>query len=92
MKNEQVFKLIDGVFTPEEAGKVLAALINSKINYHNLEDFSNHIRFNNDISQSKKRVVELNEAKEKIKNLLEVAEANGVNLVLNSTIEISFNE
>lgn len=92
MKNEQVFKLIDGVFTPEEAGKVLTALINSKINYHNLEDFSNHIRFNNDISQSKKRVVELNEAKEKIKNLLEVAEVNGVNLVVNSTIEISFNE
>lgn len=92
MKNEQVFKLIDGVFTPEEAGKVLTALINSKINHHNLEDFSNHIRFNNDLSHSKKRVVELNEAKEKIKNLLEVAEANGLNLVVNSTIEISFNE
>jgi len=92
MKNEQVFKLIDGVFTPEEAGKVLTALINSKINHHNLEDFSNHIRFNNDLSHSKKRVVELNEAKEKITNLLEVAKANGLNLVLNSTIEISFNE
>ncbi|PWA10451.1 hypothetical protein [Flavobacterium laiguense] len=90
MKNDQVFKLIDGVFTPAEAGKVLTALINSKINRRNLEDFSNHIRFNNNLSRSKKRVVELTETKEKIKNLPEVAEANGVNLVVNSTIEISF--
>lgn len=90
MENEQIFKLIDGVFTPEEAAKVLTTLINSKIDYHNLEDFSNHIRFNKDLAHSKKRVVELTEAKETIKNLLEAATANGLNLVLKSTIEISF--
>lgn len=92
MKNEQGFKLIDGVFTPEEVGKVITALIDSKINYHNLEDFSNHIRFNNDLSYSKIRVGELIEAKVNITNLLEVAKAKGVNLVVNSMINISFDE
>lgn len=89
MKNEQVLKLIDGVFSPQAAEKVLTTLINSKINYHNLEDFSNHIRFNKDIAHSKKRIAELNEEKEKIKNLLEYATANSLDVVVNSLVEIS---
>jgi len=92
MENQQVFKLIEGVFTSEEAGDVLTKLINSKIDHHNLEDFSSHIRFNNDISNSKKRLLELNETKEEIKKLLKVAEGKGLNLFIKSTIEISFSE
>lgn len=92
MKDRQDFKLIDGVFNPKEATKVLTSLINSKINYHNLEDFSNHIRFNNDVSQSKKRIAELIETKERILDLMEIAEANGIDLIINSTIEIKFKE
>ncbi|MFQ3173114.1 MAG: hypothetical protein ACI9WT_000089 [Flavobacterium sp.] len=90
MKNQQVFKLIDGVFTSEEAGSVLTTLINSKIDYHNLEDFSSQIRFNKDVSNSKNRLQELNETKEEIKKLLGAAEVKGLNLVIKSTIEISF--
>jgi hypothetical protein len=92
MENQQIFKLIEGVFTSEEAGNVLTTLINSKIDHHNLEDFSSHIRFNKDISNSKKRLMELNETKEEIKKLLKVAEGKGLNLVIRSTIEISFKE
>jgi hypothetical protein len=90
MKNQQVFKLIDGVFTSKEAGSVLTTLINSKIDYHNLEDFSSQIRFNKDVSNSKNRLQELNETKEEIKKLLGAAEVKGLNLVIKSTIEISF--
>lgn len=89
-KTEGVYQLIDNTFSPAEAEKVLIKLINSKINYHNLEDFSNHIRFNNDPIHSKKRIQELNETKEKIKELIAIAEQKGVNLIVNSTIEISF--
>jgi hypothetical protein len=92
MKNQQVFKLIDGVFTSEEAGSVLTTLINGKIDHHNLEDFSSHIRFNKDISNSKKRLQELNDTKDEIKKFLGAAEVKGLNLVIKSTIEISFEE
>jgi hypothetical protein len=42
MEQDQNFKLIDGIFTAEEAEKVLTTLLNYKIDYHNREDFSNH--------------------------------------------------
>ena len=92
MDNQYNIKLIDSVFTPSEAEKVLLSLINNKINYHNLEDFSNHIRFNNTLSHSKKRVQELNEAKDEIDKIVELAKANGVNLTVNSFIEIKFSK
>jgi hypothetical protein len=47
METNKFFKLIEGVL-PQKKGNVLTTLINSKIDYHNLEDFSSHIRFNND--------------------------------------------
>jgi hypothetical protein len=53
MEQDQNFKLIDGIFTAEEAEKVLTTLLNYKIDYHNREDFSNHIRFNQSIEHSK---------------------------------------
>ena len=58
MKNETVFKLINGVFSQEEATNVLTALFDYKIDYHIKEDFSNHIRFNQDITHSEKRIQE----------------------------------
>jgi hypothetical protein len=89
MENQQIFKINRG-FTSEEAGNVLTTLINSKIDYHNLEDFSSHIRFNNAFL-IKKRLLELNETKEEIKKLLKVAEER-VKFSYKSTIEISFEE
>ncbi|MBK9224611.1 MAG: hypothetical protein IPO23_08295 [Flavobacterium sp.] len=92
MDNQYRIKLIDSVFTPSEAGKVLISLINNKINYHNLEDFSNHIRFNNDLSHSKKRVQELNLAKDEIDRIVELAKNEGLNLSINSVIEIKLSK
>jgi hypothetical protein len=45
MQNKSEHKLIDGIFEPDEAKNMLNSLINNKINFHNLEDFSNSIRF-----------------------------------------------
>ena len=90
MVNENEFKLIDGVFSHEEAANVMTALFNYKIDYHNREDFSNHIRFNKDLSHSKIRIQELFEAKEAIKKMIEDTSSAGSNLVIKSTITISF--
>ncbi len=86
---DQNFKLIDGVFNPVEAKKIIISLINNKINYHNLEDFSNHIRFSNNLSHSQKRISELQDAKELVANLVALAEENGWQLKVNGTIEIN---
>jgi hypothetical protein len=66
MEKDFQFQLIDGEFTPAGATKVLFPLINDKIKYHTLENFSNEIRFEKDSSNSKKRIIELGQVQEEI--------------------------
>lgn len=89
MQNLNEFKLIDGVFTTEDATKVLTALINYKIDYHNREDFSNHIRFNKDPEHSAKRVVQLAQSKNDLEAFLDHAIQQNVKLKINGTITIT---
>ena len=89
METNKNFKLIDGVFNSKEAKKIIISLINNKINYHNLEDFSNHIRFNNVLSNSQKRISELQSAQKMIEELVDLAEKKQWKLKIESTVEIN---
>lgn len=88
MEKEYQFKLIEGQFSPSEAETVLLALINSKINFHNLETFSNQIRFNTENPNSKIRIHLLLEASEYIRALVEEASSKGMDLKIESVIQI----
>ena len=88
MENINPLALIDGVFAPSEAQKILLELINTKISYHKRDDFSNHIRFNNDPTFSKGRVVELMDALQSAKEVIEYAIKNKLQLKINSEITI----
>ena len=56
MNTPQQFQLIDGTFTPSEASRVLLSLVNSKMDYHRLEQLSNQERFGQDTSHSEVRL------------------------------------
>ena len=88
MEKEYQFKLIEGQFAPSEAGRVLFSLINSKINYHNLEIFSNQIRFDNENPHSKIRIKTLSDASEYIKELIKEASLKKMELQIESVIQI----
>ena len=88
MKDNTEFKLIDGVFSLEDADRVLTTLINYKIDYHNREDFSNHIRFNKDIEHSKKRIQELTETKDQIKNIINNSKLGDPKFIIKGNITI----
>ena len=88
MKNNQEFKLMDGTFSIEDANRVLTTLLNYKIDYHNREDFSNHIRFNKNLEHSKKRIQELTEAKEQIRSLILNSDSQDIKFVIKSNISI----
>jgi hypothetical protein len=90
MENNPTHTLINGKFSPEDAESVLTALFNYKIDYHQRDDFSKHIRFNHDIEHSKKRVQELTETKEIIKQLIADSKSNNLNLVIKGEITIQF--
>ena len=92
MENTQQLTLIDGTFVPSEARKLLSDLISRKINYHQLEMFSNEERFGKDISNSKKRIEALKNTKEALKGIIEFAIENQYKLKVNSFIDIIFVE
>lgn len=87
-KNE--FKLIDSTFTPIEAKNVLSDLITSKINYHKVDDFSQHIRFERDSQHSKNRIEQLKSAQVELNEFINIAKAKGLNLVVKSTVYIEY--
>ncbi len=94
MKTEEKkeFKLIDSTFTPNEANNVLSDLIKSKISYHKLDDFSQHIRFERDSQHSKNRIEQLQATQEDLKEFINIAKAKGVNLVIKSNVFIEYTE
>lgn len=92
MKTEEKkeFKLIDSTFTPIEAKNVLSDLITSKINYHKVDDFSQHIRFERDSQHSKNRIEQLKSAQVELNEFINIAKAKGLNLVVKSTVYIEY--
>lgn len=88
MENKHDIKIIDGVFTPLEAGRLLAALIASKINYHRVDAFSNEERLGYDPVRSQRRVEFLREANKSIKLIMEHAFQEGYSVKLSGSIEI----
>ena len=85
---ERNLKLIDGVFSAEDAKKVLFNLINSKINHHKLDDFSNSIRFNDNDNSSKNRIQQLESTLLEIDEIIAYAITNNLKINLKSNIEI----
>lgn len=83
------FKLVEGQYTPLEAKKILLGLINSKINFHQLENFSNEIRFSENSAHSKIRIELLTNASENITDLIADSIPNDMEFKIEGTIQIS---
>ncbi|MGL2965831.1 hypothetical protein [Flavobacterium sp. XGLA_31] len=84
------FQLIDSTFTPDDANSILVSLIRNKINYHKLDDFSNHIRYDRDRAHSKKRIEALLKTKEELQEFIAAAKQKGVNVIVTSSINITY--
>jgi hypothetical protein len=89
MENKHVLKLIDGIFMPSDAGNVLFDLISRKINYHQIELFSNEERFGIDLSNSISRIEQLNEIKNSLQEIIVYASEKGMSLKIDSLIHIT---
>ena len=89
MENKHVLKLIDGLFMPSDAGNILFDLISRKINYHQIELFSNEERFGNDLSNSISRIEQLNEIKNSLHEIIVYASEKGMSLKIDSLIHIT---
>lgn len=89
MEKTQKIQLTKGLFTNEEAKEILFNLINTKINFHNLKNFSSDERSGKSDEISLKRVIELNEAKATIAQLISYATKENLKIKIDTDILIT---
>ncbi len=89
MENTENIKLIEGKFSPQDAKEVLIKLIDVKIGFHNLKNFSYEERFGISDKESKMRVKELTEAREKIISVIKQSVIENKKVIINSSIYLT---
>lgn len=89
MQNLQKLTFIDGTFSPEEIREILINVYSSKINFHQIKNFSSRERFGKDDKTATKRIPELKQAMEEVLSIIETAKKNGGQLEIKSDICIS---
>tara|TARA_R110002110_G_scaffold409480_1_gene631843 strand:+ start:11357 stop:11647 length:291 start_codon:yes stop_codon:yes gene_type:complete len=83
------YRLINGVFYPEEASQLLLTLIEDKISFHKRNDWSRRERFGEVDRSSVQRVKELRQTKADLAALIAEAAAAGMKLTISGNIEIT---
>lgn len=88
----QTLQLISGTFTPEDALEVLSDMIRSKINYHNLKNYTSIIRHDEEDQASIQRIKELSEMKEEISCQIKTASLLNKKIRIYSSVNIEFED
>jgi hypothetical protein len=89
MKNIENLTIIKGTFECDEAKDILYNIFSSKINFHQLKNFSSLERFGKNDEVAQKRIPELKMELEKLQDIFNEAKALNKRLVVNSEIKIS---
>ncbi len=89
MKKTETLDLIKGTFTPEEAREILLQLLDSKINFHNLKNWSCRERFGKPDDYSERRLADLRESRKKVEDLISYSINEQKTIAINSSIEIN---
>ena len=92
MESVQTLNLISGTLAPNEAKEILLEMIKSKINFHNLRNFSSEIRYNRPDLQSKRRIEELTEAKEILLDMISDAKRDSKKIKIEAELLVTFEE
>lgn len=87
-QNVASVKLVDGIFTPEEAHEILLNLIQCKIQYHELNNFSALVQQGKPDTVALHRLPELRAEQEKIERLTRHALQKRCILKITSAIRI----
>lgn len=83
------FQLLDGHFTPTEAGDVLLSLVKNNINFFKVQCLSFHESLAGDVALPINQIEELKNVDASLRTLLKQASDQGLQLKINGFIEIS---
>jgi hypothetical protein len=84
------YKLISGEFSPEDAQQVLLSLIDFKIRFHQLKNWSQEERTGTTDTSAELRIAELTRTKADLSALIEQMMASDRELSVNCDISIEF--
>lgn len=83
--------LVDGVFTPAEASKIILRLLQEKINFHRNERFQQWIGdCTCDDKATTSRIKELETEKQRVKAYFEEAAEAGTNISMNGILNLEY--
>lgn len=88
MQDLKNLKLIDGVFTPEEAREIIVGLLQYKIQFHDIKILSTEERFGKKDEHSIERVKELRRTRDEAKAMLDQLINSDQKLQISSFIQI----
>lgn len=83
-----VYELIKGTYTPDEASEIIFHMIRKKIQFHELKNFSEEVRFGTKHSGSTSRIIELQSFSDDLTELIECAKQDNKQLKVRANIEI----
>ncbi len=86
MNSPKKLNLIDGTFSPKETREILNSVFTTKINFHQMKNFSSQERFGKEDKKATKRIPELKKSLERACKIVEEAEKRGELLVIKSEI------
>lgn len=89
MNNFEKLKLIEGEFSADEAKEILTSIFSSKINFHNIKNWSSNERFGMDDEIAQKRIPELRKEMGKLLEIVSEAKTKKRRLVITSEINIT---
>jgi len=86
------YKLIEGTFSDQEAKDILKNFFESKINFHEMRNFSSEERFGHKDAMAVKRIPELKQASKDILEIVQQAKLGNKRLLINANVQISIVE
>lgn len=90
MENQKQLKLIDGVFLLDDGKEILNNIFSSKINFHQMKNFSSQERFGIDDAMAVKRIPELRAELLTLDKIFKDAATQQKKLIIRSVVEITF--
>ena len=92
MNKIEKLTLVEGSFYYDEAKEIIMSMFSSKINFHNIKNWSSQERFGEDDENAQKKIPALRNEIKKLEEILLEAKAKNKKVMVNSEIKISILE
>jgi hypothetical protein len=92
MKKNETLTIMDDYFTHEEAKEIIMNMFSSKLNFHNIKNWSSQERFGKNDAIAQEKIPALRNEMKRLEEILIEAKTKNKKLVVSSAINIELLE